>query len=149
LEFTVPAEVVDLKQVPFKKLMDLDKKYFPAPRAAFLQSWIIQPDSYTFGYMKDQALLGYGVIRKCFNGYKIGPLFADSPEVADHLFQSLCSKAIEGPIYLDIPEPNKNALSLTKQYKMTPEFEVIRMYRNGSPFIDLQGVFGISTSELG
>ena len=32
-------------------------------------------------------LVGYGVLRECHQGYKIGPLFADDEDVADSLFR--------------------------------------------------------------
>lgn len=147
--FEVSPHIVDLQSIPFKHIEEFDRKYFPAPRAAFLNSWITQPNGYALGFKKDNTLLGYGVIRKCHQGYKIGPLFADSPAIAESLFISLCSKVNEGPIYLDIPEPNLHALALVKRYQMQPKFEVARMYRNGSPAIDLQGVFGVTTFELG
>lgn len=148
--FSTSSEfVVDLRSIPFAQLEAFDRRYFPAERAAFLRYWIAQPVSYALGYVQDQTLRGYGVIRKSFKGYKIGPLFSESPAIAQSLFEGLCLKIKEGVVYLDVPESNQNALSLVRNYKMTPEFEVIRMYRNGTPEIDLQGIYGISTYELG
>lgn len=148
--FSTSSEfVVDLRSIPFAQIEEFDRRYFPAARDAFLRCWITQPASYALGYVQDQMLRGYGVIRKCFKGYKIGPLFAESSDIAQKLFEGLCMQIEEGTVLLDIPEPNQNALSLVKHYKMTPAFEVIRMYRNGTPDIDLQGIYGISTFELG
>jgi hypothetical protein len=148
--FSISPNIVDIKSIPFKQLEDYDKKYFQAPRPNFLRSWIHQPNCHAAGYLKNQQLEGYGVIRKCYQGYKIGPLFAGSPMIAHAVFEALCMKAGAGPIYLDIPEPNKHAQSLVKNYKMTPKFEVIRMYRNGMPEVNLEeGVYGITTFELG
>lgn len=147
--FACSPHTVDLKTIPFNQLEEFDRRYFPAPRSKFLRCWINQPHSYALGYIDDQNLKGYGVIRKCYQGYKIGPLFATSPTIAKDLFDSLCSKVTEGPVYLDVPEPNENAMLIAKQYKMSSKFEVIRMYRNGTPQLDLQGIYGISTFELG
>ncbi len=142
--------IVDVTSLPFNQLQDFDRNYFQAARTSFLHHWIQQPNSYALGYLENQQLSGYGVIRQCSQGYKIGPLFASSPSIAQALFESLCAKIDEGPVYLDIPEPNQFALSLVKQYKMIPKFEVIRMYRNGFPKINLnEGIFGITTFELG
>ncbi len=41
------------------------------------------------GYWKDNYLYGYGVMRLCFEGYKIGPLFADNYENAQSLYEAL------------------------------------------------------------
>lgn len=148
--FSLSPDVVDLKAIPLKQVEAFDAKYFQAKRAPFLEEWIHQPHSFAFGFLEEGELKGYGVIRKCVSGYKIGPLFADTPLIAHTLFESLVSKAEEGPIYLDIPEPNKNAQALVKHYKMNPSFEVIRMYRNGFPKVNLEeGIYGITTFELG
>ena len=50
---------------------------------------------------------------------------------------------------MDVPEPNRHAQALVKKYEMKIVFEVIRMYRNGFPEIDLEGIYGITTFELG
>lgn len=142
--------IVDLRTLPFNLIIEFDQKYFPAPRINFLRAWFFQDKSYALGYFKHQHLGGYGVIRKCFHGYKIGPLFAESPKIAQALFEALCAKICEGPVFLDIPEPNKNAQSLVKHYHMTPRFDVMRMYRNGIPKIHLaEGIYGVTTFEIG
>ena len=143
------SKVIDLKTIPFEELEKFDRKYFPAPRSAFLRCWINQAHSIALGYLEGNRLQGYGVIRKCHEGYKIGPLFAESPVIAESIFETLISKVFEGPIYLDVPEINLNAQALVKKYGMLPKFEVIRMYRNGTPDIDMQGIYGITTFELG
>lgn len=146
--FTSSSNIVDLKTIPFEQVEKFDGRCFPAPRSNFLRCWIAQPESYSLAYV-DKELQGYGVIRKCIKGYKIGPLFAATPAIAQALFEALCSKIQEGPIYLDIPEPNQNAQTLVKYYGMFPTFEVMRMYRNGMPQLDLQGIYGFTSFELG
>jgi hypothetical protein len=146
--------ISDLRRIPFQQLEEFDRDYFQAPRPAFLRSWIDQANGYALGYLQDQRLKGYGVIRKCFVGHKIRPLFAESPAIAQALFEALCAKVStygsNQPIYLDIPELNKNALTLVKDNRMTPKFEVIRMYRNGFPDLNLnEGIYGVTTFELG
>lgn len=142
-------QIVELKKIPFPQLEQFDRLYFPAQRSSFLRCWINQPDSHALAYLEGQNLQGYGVIRKCSHSYKIGPLFATSGNIAQSLFESLGSKVGPGPIFLDVPEPNQNAQMLIQHYQMKPIFEVIRMYRNGSPQMDIKGIYGITTYELG
>ena len=101
--------------------------------------------------MENQQLRGYGTIRKCVEGYKIGPLFSESPSIARLLFEALCARVMsEGPVYLDTPNPNEDAQSMARDYHMIPKFEVIRMYRNGIlPTNNDKNVYGITTFELG
>lgn len=147
--FKSSAQVIDLSGVSFEQVEAFDRKYFPGPRTAFLRRWLSQPHGVSLGYVDAQGLKGYAVARKCVKGYKIGPLFAETASIAGQIFETVVSRLNEGPIFLDCPEPNKNALALVKEYGMEPQFEVIRMYRNGNPNLKLQGIYGLTTFELG
>lgn len=141
--------VVDLKNVPFDELMEFDRRYFPGARSEFIRCWITQPGCYAYGYLEEGDLDGYIVMRKCVKGYKIGPLFAESLEIAHALFRMVCSKVKGELVSMCVPESNMNAIILAESYNMTPQMEIMRMYRNGFPDIDLDGVFGVTSYELG
>ncbi len=144
-----PSFIVPLSEVPFGKLLIYDRQMFPADRKPFLQLWLKQPESLALGYMKGGKLMGYGMVRKCRTGFKVGPLFADTPNIADELFQQFRGFVGDDKIYLDIPEGNKEALSLVKRYKMSPMFETARMYTKEAPKLPLHRIFGVTTFELG
>jgi hypothetical protein len=55
----------------------------------------------------------------------------------------------ESTIFLDIPEPNKAAMDLANEYGMAKVFETARMYNKEQPDIFLDGIFGVTTFELG
>lgn len=141
--------IVPLSTTPLKLVFDYDRQVFPADRQTFLQLWFRQPESLALGYRKDGKLLGYGMVRKCQTGYKVGPLFADNEKIADELFQRFRSFVGESKIYLDVPEMNKPAVKLAERYNMKPMFETARMYTKTSPDIDLKKIFGVTTFELG
>ena len=92
---------------------------------------------------------GYGTIRRCVAGYKIGPLFADTREIADALFLSLANFAGKSAVCLDIAETNEDARALCERFGMARQFETARMYTGGTPAFDQGGVYGITTFELG
>ena len=142
--------MVPLSWVPFEKLAAYDRRLFPAPRDNFLRAWISQPDSCAIGIQADDTLGGYGVLRGCNEGYKIGPLFADDLESAERLFLALTARVPAGrPVYLDIPEANAAALELVERCKMEMVFETARMYKGTPPELPLEQIFGITTFELG
>jgi hypothetical protein len=126
-----------------------DRPFFPAPRETFLRCWL-KPDARSaFAFVEDGTVKGYGVIRACRSGYKIGPLFADSEREADWLFQALASEANGDAVFLDLPEPNRAAVQLATRYGLSPVFETARMYRGAMPNLPLSRTYGISTFELG
>jgi len=52
-------------------------------------------------------------------------------------------------LYLDVPEPNAEALALVGDRGMGKVFETARMYRGPAPRLELDRVFGVTTFELG
>lgn len=142
--------LIDLKQLPLEQLSAYDRRHFPAERPAFLQAWITRPGTVALGYLENQELCGYGVLRPCREGYKIGPLFAHRPEIAESLFQALAAHAApEEPIFLDVPEPNATALQLVERHQMTYVFETARMYTQAPPDLPLKEIYGVTSFELG
>ncbi len=141
--------IVPLSKIPFDLVQKYDRQVFPTDRSLFLKVWFNQPKSLALGYMKDGKLLGFGMVRPCRVGYKVGPLFANNVTVADELFQQFRAFVGKEKIYLDVPEVNKKAVALAKKYKMAPMFETARMYTRKLPQINLNKVFGVTTFELG
>ena len=144
-----PKGVVDLNELPRPIIEAYDAGCFPAPRPAFIRGWINMPGSAAWGVVADGFLGGYGVIRPCRKGYKIGPLFADTVEIAETLYLALASHAPGQPVFLDVPHNNSLAVGLAKRHSMEPVFETARMYKNGHPPWNAEAVFGITTFELG
>tara|TARA_B100000315_G_scaffold251670_1_gene286924 strand:- start:33 stop:884 length:852 start_codon:yes stop_codon:yes gene_type:complete len=144
------ADIVDLKTVPFEIIDAYEQAFFPVNRANFTKAWLSQPQCDAFGVMQNGELAGYGVIRKCQNGFKIGPLFADSPELAESLFLALKSKAsASDAILLDTPEINQAAVALAQKYNMQVSFETARMYTGECPNLPLNRIFGVTSFEIG
>lgn len=143
------GELVDLDKISFNDLASYDRRCFPAPRDAFLTSWIAMPNAVGLAAKKNGRLAGYGVIRTCREGRKIGPLFADDGETAEDLFLHLAAQAPGEPVYLDIPEVNPAAMELARRYKMRPVIETTRMYLREEPDVALTMIFGVTSFELG
>ena len=141
--------IIKANLIPFSDLIKYDDQCFPVSRPQFIKYWITEPESLTLSYYKNNKLMGYGMIRKCVTGYKIGPLFADDKIIAENLFKELNNFAVNSLIVIDIPEVNKDAVELMNKYKMKPVFETARMYTKKPPAINLNKVFGVTTFELG
>ena len=143
------ALLTDLVDVPFAELARYDRCFFPAQRDTFLKSWINQPGGHSLAMTAGKRLTGYGVIRPCRQGFKIGPLFADTPDMAEELFSGLSSFVENEPVFLDIPVCNSAALELVERHGMTRVFETARIYRGAPPVLPLDRIYGITSFELG
>ena len=144
-----PRDEIAVSSLAFDEIARYDGTVFPAARPSFLRRWIRQPQGAAFGVHGKQRLEGYGVLRACRRGFKIGPLFADDPHIAGTLFQGLASRVPGQPIFLDTPEANPAAIELAKRHGMEPVFETARMYTKGSPAERIDRCFGVTTFELG
>jgi len=144
------SDIVKLSTLPNDTIDSYDRLFFPEKRSQFIKSWINQPDCHALGIMQNGKIAGYGVIRGCRTGYKIGPLFADRKDFAESLFLALKSKAKESEsIFLDIPEVNQAAVALAEHYDMRVSFETARMYTGKVPDIPLNRLFGVTSFEIG
>lgn len=143
------GHVVGLGEVPWEVIEAYDRTCFPAPRRTFLRAWIGQPDGLALGLRRNCKFCGYGVIRRCLEGYKIGPLFADDVAAAATLYEELAAFAEGAPVYLDVPANNPPAKELVDRYAMTEVFGCARMYLGPAPQLAHQCIFGVTTFELG
>lgn len=124
-----------------------DNSIFPCSRKSFTDLWLLKHTSLCL--WSGNSLLGYGSIRECFDGYKIGPVVAHSQDDAATILQGLISKISHGMIYIDIPMPNLKAVKLVQSLNFKPSFETARMYRGNTPNLDLNKIYGVTTLELG
>lgn len=128
-------------------LLDFDRRFFPAARPAFLECWIAAPHV-ALAHVGEDGILGYGVARRCGDGFKVGPLFATGEASAAALLAALTSR-MPGTAHIDVPEDKSGFARLLLSAGFSRGFETARMYRGAAPDFDLSGVFGVSTLELG
>jgi GNAT superfamily N-acetyltransferase len=143
------SNVVALAELPFATVEAYDATVFPAPRAAFLRRWIEAPGHVGRALLRDGRLAGWGVIRPCRKGHKVGPLFADDRAAAEAVLKALLASVGEGGIFLDVPAINRDAVALAQDFGLAPVFETARMYTGAIPKLQLDRVFGVTTFELG
>jgi len=145
-----PDGLVDLPSVPFEELLAFDTAVFGSERERFLRSWADRPAGHALASLDGGRVAGYGVLRQCRVGMKVGPLFAAVPEIADRLLTGLLAAAGPGSeVFVDMPAANPAAAELRARRPMEVSFETLRMYRNGRPPEDLKKVFGVTTFEFG
>ena len=145
-----PAGIEAMADADLDALLAYDAAMFPDDRRNFMHHWLQQPGSIVQLARQDGLLTGFGVIRPCRSGWKIGPLFADSPRGADGLYRTLVSAVPRGEtVQLDVPAPHDEAVALARRYGLSPVFETARMYAGPAPALPVQRLYGITSFELG
>jgi GNAT superfamily N-acetyltransferase len=146
IDAPLPATSLTIQHLP--DVIAFDPRFYPAPRQAFLTRWI-SPPRIAQAVFSHGILKGYGVLRHCHEGCKIGPLFADDPAIAERLFVSLAAEADGNTIHIDVPESSRRFSDFLSEHGFEQGFTTARMYRGPAPDIRLNGVFGVTTLELG
>lgn len=146
--------VTPVERLDLPALFAFDQRHFGFHRPRFLERWLMPPEGAAYlAHGADGALTGYGVVRRCRSGHKIGPLFAADEDTARALYATLSTVAFtaarDEPLFLDVPEPNAGARMLAQDAGLTPVFETARMYRGEAPDLPLDSIFGITSFELG
>lgn len=145
----MPPGLMPLAQLPFEEVLAYDAQCFPARREAFLRAWLSLPGHVALGATRGGGLTGFGVVRPCGTGAKIGPLFADDEAAAHSLLHGLLASAPAGPVYFDTPASNPAAVRLAEAHGMRVVFQTGRMYLGDAPEYDLSREFGVTSFELG
>ncbi len=129
------------------EIVALDRMAFPEPRDAFLARWLAPPHVVRVATSGDRVT-GYGVMRACRVGWKIGGLVAQDEAAAFAIVRSLAAAAPDADIFLDVPAPRRAFAASLASAGLTPGFETTRMYLGGEqPLAD--GLFAATTLELG
>ena len=150
-EAKVPAGVAlaDARTVPFDRLAAYDRRFFPEARDSFLAPWISLPERAAMVALRDGELQGFAVMRACRAASRVGPLYAATPEIAAALVGGLAAKTGAKAVAIDVPDINKPAVQLAEQLGLKPSFETARMYTGPDPKMELPGLFGVTSLELG
>lgn len=143
------GDAIALGDVPFADVAADDATVFPAQRSPFLRAWIGASGHVGCALVRDGRLAGWGVIRPCRTGRKIGPLVADDRAAAEAVLSALLAQAGGGEIFLDVPGINREAIALAESLGLAPVFETARMYTGAIAPLRLERVFGVTSFELG
>ncbi len=131
-------------------VLAFDAGVFPCRREAFLERWLAMPEAVIRTVPDGGGLAGWGMRRRCVSGWKIGPLFAREGRTARALLRALLVDVEPGaPVYLDVPEVNRDGVALAESLGMKPCFGTARMYKNGTPELDVSRIYGVTSFELG
>ncbi|MEC4019449.1 GNAT family N-acetyltransferase [Streptomyces sp. H27-D2] len=147
---TVAAGTVAVAPEHLDAIAAYDRACFPTDRRAFVSRWLTAAGHTAYARLSEGRITGYGVIRPAHEGYRIGPLFADTPQDAEALFDSLTAHI--GPVSevsLDVPEPRNAASALVTARGLTARFHTVRMYTGPVAGTRAERVFAGATLELG
>ncbi len=148
LKGRLDPEIIALDEAHLPTLMEFDSRHFASSRPEFLREWLALP-RHTQVLVRNGAIVGYAVSRRCHQGHKIGPLFASDAGAAKALLDACAAKTEGETIHIDVPAGQTDFTGLLSQNGFERGFRTTRMYRGMPPSFGREGVFGVTTLELG
>lgn len=139
--------------IPDRAVQAYDAQRELSPRPHFLADWLHHPAGTVLALIgPDGSCHGFGRIRPCLlhrgEGWRIGPLLADTPALAAQLLNALMARHA-GVVLIDAPAANPEAGPLLLQLGFAVVAETVRMYRGSLPAVPLGDVYGLACLELG
>ncbi|AAP99921.1 MULTISPECIES: GNAT family N-acetyltransferase [Prochlorococcus] len=140
-------------EIPQDMIQEYDKNKEYTPRPHFLSDWLSHQSGTVLALVNKKGLcVGFSRIRPCLlrngSGYRIGPLIADTPDLASYLLSNLTSH-YSGVILIDSPGRNTESNKLFRSLNFEPISHTVRMYRGNQPSISMREIYGLACLELG
>ena len=151
-----PVEIKCVDQVELEALFLYDSKVFGFQRHAFLSKWLHVTGSHARVAVSSKgSIVGYSAARPTFvkeDGYRIGPLFADSEAIAEKLlkvlFEVLLHQEKPAPLVcMDVP--TKKGVELSERLQGKKEIEFVYMVTKDLPNACFEKQFGATDSDIG
>jgi Acetyltransferase (GNAT) domain len=145
-----PAQknIVPVSKLSLDDIASYDTGIFAIDRPVFLKCWLRQKNSLALASLSNGRINGYGVMRQCRLGHRIGPLFANTAAAAEKLIKALTGTISGQPFFIDIPDANHGAKALIKQYSLSFVLEKMRMYAGKEPASPVGRVYGLTSLEI-
>ncbi len=145
----INSQIMPVENIALNEIIAYNRSFFPEDREEFLQAWISQANASALCFIEEGSIAGFGVIRPCRNGYKIGPLYANNALIAEDLLNALKAKVEStNTIYLDVPELNKAAVEMAERHEMNVVFGTARMYTGDFPELPTENLYGVTSFEM-
>ena len=141
--------VLPLDQIPWPDLAAYDARVSGLRREGFMRAWLRQEGGHGFALSEAGAIRGYGFLRPCRVGFKLGPLYASDEATARRLLLSLLSAVQGNQVQIDIPEQNLAAIGLMNELDWHSPFGCARMVYGTPPAVAVGQVFGVTSFEFG
>jgi GNAT superfamily N-acetyltransferase len=143
----VTIRALDGDDVP--ALTAIDRTAFGGDRSALLGHLLHRVPGVPHGAWRDGELIGYVLGREGREAHQVGPLIAESAEIAIALARAALG-TIEGAVYLDAPDAQADFVRWLEARGFAQQRPFFRMYRGRAEgFDEPTRIFAIAGPELG
>ncbi|MBV7263391.1 GNAT family N-acetyltransferase [Photobacterium sp. WH24] len=150
-DYHCPDYIELVQAADIDDIVAYDKSCTGIDRSALLKHWFIGETRYGFICRTGQEVTGIVGVRQSQDGYRVGPLFANTPDLVEPLFVAALSAVPQGrQVTLDVPEKaDPTLIKLAEKHGFESIFHTLRMYRGEPPKEQEHKVWCIASLELG
>jgi GNAT superfamily N-acetyltransferase len=143
--------IVPLNKISNEQIAEYEQSINSFYRPEIWEHWKRYERGHSFAYVENSKLVGIASIRPGVTAYKVGPLYADSAEIAKVLFINLVNAIPkDSSIELDTPATNSDAQKLVKEFlKFSPVFDCMKMWTQEPPKHHINKIYGTLALEFG
>lgn len=107
------------------------QNHYVTNRDLLFNELLLKPETHGLVFMDDNIIKGFGFIRRCVRGFRIGTLVADTPEIAKTLIAGLLVFAQSAPVFIDVPSSNPHDINCMNAFHAVraPQEDTIMMIR--------------------
>lgn len=137
-----------LRLLPFDKVVAYDARHVGGERPDFVRAWMAPEGGHGLGCYEAGEMIGFAVMRPAVDGFRIGPLYADEPDIAEDLVVALSGAALGERITLDIPLDNPDAVALAGRHGFTQTRAAVALNLGEVPPAARDHVYAETTLEF-
>lgn len=139
-----------LSPVDLPSLVALDAKLCGVARTDFASAWYQDtPTRKTFAYSNAGTITAYATARKCAEGLKIGPLWAEDLKGVSSLLAEIGQHFEPRQVQIDVQTGSEPLAAYLQDIGFEAVFGTARMYTGPQPSADPGRIYAPATLELG
>ena len=148
-EGRVSDDIYSALDIDFRQLTEFDAGFFGIARPGFLRTWLETPAMISLCLLKEGEMQGWGCMRRCRDGWRLGPVFARNYNHAEELVRHFALSTIAETVYMDVTDGNVQAIRLAFTMGMTPWEARVKLFKGGYIKEPLDQIYGFTTVDIG
>ena len=144
------SNIYPISDCKMDAIIDYDAKHFYVRREKLLKYWFERDKEFSFVYQEGQEIKGIIAITKSTETYRVGPFFANTPDIAEILLRAATVNLIGELVSMDMPLINKHSEAFIKKLGLLESgMKAVRMHKGSLTVNNIDSVYGHLSIELG
>jgi len=131
-----------------------DQAHYFTSRELIFTEILRKPEANGLVFVDDNTIKGYGIIRRCIRGFRIGALVADRRDIAQQLISGLLNFCNQEPVFIDVPDCNPQGTACMNLFNAVrkPQEDTMTMIKGSplsNPIKKWEKHYGLFSLEIG